>query len=347
MLSHSNVPFPVDVVGVLAHYFADGNGPTGTTIASTVAAAGIDVGARDYPNKQARVRHAFEVAEADQSYRLAEDLLGLLRNDGAFGPQPDRVEWAKRARAAFLRVGWQIDEDGYPDWVPLARPTRRSIVDNMAAAIQVVADASATLIGPDVTDEAVGTRLPSWGDDGAVANPVRPWAGSSVPAAVAGPTNPPIPVEPEEPKKIFLVHGHDAGARFEVESFVSRTTGITPTVLMLEASGGKTVIEKFEAHADKASYAIVLMTADDVGQSKADRDGDQAPVPRARQNVVFEFGYFVGYLRRSHVAALVAPGVERPSDIAGVVYVDFVSGGADWQMQLRREMRQAQIPIID
>ena len=72
-----------------------------------------------------------------------------------------------------------------------------------------------------------------------------------------------------QPMEIFLVHGHDGHARLELETFITRTTGVIPTVLMAMPSGGKTVIEKFEQFADRSAYAVVLMTEDDLGNDKA------------------------------------------------------------------------------
>ncbi|MFE4948669.1 TIR domain-containing protein [Leifsonia sp. NPDC056665] len=141
-------------------------------------------------------------------------------------------------------------------------------------------------------------------------------------------------------KDIFLVHGHDDASRNEVENFITRSTGVVPTVLMLEASRGRTIIEKFEKYAEHSAFAVVLMTADDYGAAI-----DRPSAPRARQNVVFEFGYFVAALTRSNVVALVAAGVEKPSDLAGLVYVDF-GKATNWKSELRQEMQAAGIPLL-
>lgn len=61
--------------------------------------------------------------------------------------------------------------------------------------------------------------------------------------------------------------------------------------------------------------------------------------PRARQNVVFELGFFIGVLGPAHVAALVKGSVERPSDFDGVVYISLEDGS--WQTQLGRELQAA------
>ena len=93
------------------------------------------------------------------------------------------------------------------------------------------------------------------------------------------------------------------------------------------------VIEKFEDFAH-VGFAVVLLTPDDIGRLQDDA-GDFRP--RARQNVIFEFGYFIGKLGRERVCALVKGNVERPSDYDGVVYVPLDDLGG-WEMKLVREL---------
>jgi len=44
---------------------------------------------------------------------------------------------------------------------------------------------------------------------------------------------------------------------------------------------------------------------------------------RARQNVILEFGYFMGLLGRSRVCCLYMSNVELPSDMHGIAYIPF------------------------
>ena len=87
-------------------------------------------------------------------------------------------------------------------------------------------------------------------------------------------------------------------------------------------------------------YAVVLLTSDDIGGPQGSADQK----PRARQNVIFALEYFIGTLGRDHVCALKTAGVEVPSDLAGVLYVDLDAGGA-WQLRLAKEMRQAGLDV--
>ena len=107
-------------------------------------------------------------------------------------------------------------------------------------------------------------------------------------------------------------------------------------ILHEQPSEGQTIIEKFEKHAD-VFFAVIILSPDDVGYAK-DKQTDAQP--RARQNVVFELGYFVARLGRHRVCALNKGEVEIPSDYGGVVYVPLDDAGA-WKLTLARDMKSA------
>ena len=137
-------------------------------------------------------------------------------------------------------------------------------------------------------------------------------------------------------QKVFIVHGHDEVAKIATARFVQRLD-LEAVILDEQPSEGLTIIEKFERYARNANCAIVLMTPDDVGAPIQKKNDLKL---RARQNVIFELGYFFHALGRKGVCALYKEGVELPSDIYGVVYVLMDELGA-WQLKLAREMKQA------
>lgn len=142
-------------------------------------------------------------------------------------------------------------------------------------------------------------------------------------------------------QNVFIVHGHDMAAVNQVHLLIRQTSDLEVTVLSDQASRGQTVIEKLELHlGDRSSFAVVLMTGDDVG--RAIRETTEKP--RARQNVIFELGYAVAALGRDNVAALYEPGVEMPSDFSGVVYIAFDENGI-WKQTLLKELREAGLPV--
>lgn len=130
--------------------------------------------------------------------------------------------------------------------------------------------------------------------------------------------------------RVFVVHGHDEGARELVARFIERL-GLDAVILHERANRGMTIIEKIEANSD-VGFAVVLLTADDVG---GQRDGTMNP--RARQNVLLELGYFLGKLGRGRVCALKRNEVEIPSDFAGVVWEQLDDGGG-WRQRLVQEL---------
>ena len=140
--------------------------------------------------------------------------------------------------------------------------------------------------------------------------------------------------------EVFIVYGHDEAAKHAVARFVKRFD-IEPIILDEQPDQGQTIIEKFEDHADETGFAIVLLTPDDVGESK---EKANEPRPRARQNVILELGYFLGKLGRERVCVLYNEGVELPSDIHGILYVP-MNNPHEWKLKLAQEMDQAGIPV--
>jgi len=159
-------------------------------------------------------------------------------------------------------------------------------------------------------------------------------------------------VQPREPEPagtgVFLVHGHDVLTLESVRQFVERVTQRQPIVLADQPGRARTIIEKFEAYGGTAAFAVILMTGDDVGGPQR-RDGESDAEllarlrGRARQNVVLELGYFIALLRKTgRLAVLYEPGLELPSDIAGVEYIEL---NEHWQTRLARELREAGIDV--
>jgi predicted nucleotide-binding protein len=138
----------------------------------------------------------------------------------------------------------------------------------------------------------------------------------------------------EKSNKVFIVHGHDGEARETAARFLSNV-GLMPIILHEQASRGRTVIEKVEAHGD-VGFAIVLLTPDDEGRAR----GTGELKPRARQNVLLELGYFIARLGRENVCTLRKGQVEIPSDFAGVVWTDMDNSGG-WRVVLGKELRAA------
>ena len=140
-------------------------------------------------------------------------------------------------------------------------------------------------------------------------------------------------------QKVFISYGHDDEAKTTVAKFVD-DLGLKPTVIDGQPSKGQTIIDKFEEQAGEAGFAIVLLTPDDVGSSKA--TGKRKP--RARQNVILELGYFFRSLGHERVCALYKEGIELLSGIPDLIYTP-MDNDNNWQLSVRQEMINAGLPI--
>lgn len=143
------------------------------------------------------------------------------------------------------------------------------------------------------------------------------------------------PVVARNKRKVFIVHGRDDLAKYEVGRFIERL-GLEAIILHEQANAGMTIIEKIERYTNDADFALVLYTPCDQGRGY--HEAHENPKDRARQNVVFEHGYLMAKLGRENVCALVKGTIETPNDISGVVYVPLDQAGA-WQKEIVKELR--------
>ena len=139
--------------------------------------------------------------------------------------------------------------------------------------------------------------------------------------------------------KIFIVHGHDAGLKNAIRSYIG-DLGLTPVILHEQPDRGRTVIEKFEQESG-CDFAVISATADDLAATAKKlhtidpSTAIAALEARARQNVIFELGYFVGKIGRGRVMLITDLGIELPSDFSGVVF----TLRADWNHKLWKELK--------
>ena len=153
-----------------------------------------------------------------------------------------------------------------------------------------------------------------------------------VKAILNGNVEPPI-----ENKKVFVVYGHDHVARTQLEAMLRRWS-LEPLILDQLVTAGTTVIEKLEEYTHQANFGIVLATPDDIGYAK--KDGEDSKKSRVRQNVVLEMGMLLSSLGRKRVAILLKEdeNFEKPSDIAGLIYIPFRDNVEDAKVSLAKEM---------
>lgn len=148
-----------------------------------------------------------------------------------------------------------------------------------------------------------------------------------------------------ERTKIFVVHGHDTHALEQLELFLRRLE-LDPYILQNNDGESKTLIEALEQKIYKeAAFGIVLLTPDDYGYPKSKTDQDRQP--RARQNVILELGMVLASLGRERMVLLKKGTLEIPTDVSGMIYLEFNEHVKEVAVKLATRMKGAGIHIND
>lgn len=152
-----------------------------------------------------------------------------------------------------------------------------------------------------------------------------------------------------DPKKVFVIHGRDNVIRLELVEMLKEKFQLEPIVLMDKDSQGATVIEKFENKTYKVGYAFVILSPDDIGCLKEDfgkHEKIEQSVnelrPRARQNVIFELGYFIGALGRKRICYIHKGNNDLlPGDLGNIVTIRFDGSVKDKYLDIETELKKA------
>ena len=152
------------------------------------------------------------------------------------------------------------------------------------------------------------------------------------------------PVKPIDARtKIFVVHGHDQTSLEQLE-LVLRRLGLDPYILQNNDGQSKILIEALEKQIyEEAAFGIVLMTPDDYGYSKNQTNEERTP--RARQNVILEMGMIMASLGRDKTVILKKGNLELPSNVNGVIYLEFNEHVKEVAVKLANRMKGAGIDI--
>lgn len=116
--------------------------------------------------------------------------------------------------------------------------------------------------------------------------------------------------------KVFIGHGQSQMWR-DLKDHLQDKHGLSVIAYETGARAGHTIRDVLEDMARSASFALIVMTAEDEQQNGG---------IRARQNVVHEAGLFQGSLGFSKAVMLVEDGVEDFSNIFGVQQIRFSTG---------------------
>lgn len=131
-------------------------------------------------------------------------------------------------------------------------------------------------------------------------------------------------------ERVFIIHGHDNDMKNQVQLLLLKAK-LNDVVLHECADKGRTIIDKLIEESNDAGYVIALLSPDDELINGC---------YRARQNVIFEIGYFLGRLGKNKVRILRKGNVEIPSDLQGILYQEFDDQGM-WKVKLLKEMKAA------
>ena len=142
---------------------------------------------------------------------------------------------------------------------------------------------------------------------------------------------------PSNSESVFVVHGHDESNLRRLEDLIRDKWKLNPIVLSSEPGKGRTIIEKFEDEAQRASFAFVLLTPDDVIETISGTYAQERP------NVVFELGWFFGKLGRTRVCILSKEGTHIHSDLDGILRVQFHRSVHEVVGELERELLEAEV----
>lgn len=135
------------------------------------------------------------------------------------------------------------------------------------------------------------------------------------------------------PKRVFVSHGrsklwHEVARYIEKDSLLNLET----VELAEQPNAGRFILEKLIDNGDDCSYAVIVMTAEDLA-------GDDEM--RVRENVMHEIGFFQGRYGRDRVSLLHQEGANVASNLSGLVYLGFDGENvkacfADLQKELRK-----------
>jgi predicted nucleotide-binding protein len=169
-------------------------------------------------------------------------------------------------------------------------------------------------------------------------------------------------IENTQSKKIFIVHGKDTEQALLLQKYLKGKLKVDAVMFDDLPDKGKTIIEQLEYIQSNVGYAFVIATPDDVGCLLDEIKKIATMIvgfptvkkevvdkifsllhSRARQNVVFELGLFMGALGRDKICCLLSKQVEKKeiSDIDGILYKSFEKSVTEIFHEIPDELKEA------
>jgi predicted nucleotide-binding protein len=146
---------------------------------------------------------------------------------------------------------------------------------------------------------------------------------------------------PARTRQVLLAHGRDERWKQAVEHLLEQAGEHEIRIVNQRSGEHGRLADALEDEPSTASrYAVVLLTADDVGGPRLESDSEPFFSTRAHQEVVFQMGFLVAALSPGRVCVLYEDGVELPYDLEGVSHVRLDLAGT-WQPKLLLHLRRA------
>jgi predicted nucleotide-binding protein len=248
------------------------------------------------------------------------------RDTSPAAPASERA--AEPAEAVSPQAPGPIGPAAVPEPIapaPMTEPIRREERPFAEPAPERLAEPEPTRpVGAELTPaQAIGAQLAPQDAPGAPAEREEPGAPASAPARTS---------------QVLVAHGRDERWAQAVEHLLDQTGEHEVRVISRRAERGR-IVEALGEEAP-ARYAIVLLTADDVGGPRLESDDEPYFSTRAHQEVVFEMGFLVAALSPGRVCVLYEDGVELPYELDQISHVRLDLAGT-WQPKLLLHLRRA------
>ena len=164
--------------------------------------------------------------------------------------------------------------------------------------------------------------------------------------------------------KVFIGHGRDLKEALELQKYLRDDLKVDALMFedLKKKSGCKTIIELLDYFKENVGYAFIIFTPDDYGclceefdelinRLYRDKKKSRTEVideingvlkKRARENVVFELGLFIGALPRDKVCYLLQKDVaDTPSNMDGVLHEPFGKSISDTFIAITEKLKNA------
>jgi predicted nucleotide-binding protein len=231
-------------------------------------------------------------------------------------------------RASAASPG-QADERSEPE---LALRERERPLDEGAIDQQHAPLAERTLADGTLAEETAGKEPQSIGAELERAPLVGAELATPDALAPAEPDDPPRPAAAQG-HRLFLAHGRDERWKEAVAHLLAQAGAEEVTILNDHPEERVKLLEHIGEQPGGSRYAIVLLTADDIGAMRLESAEEPYFTTRASQRVVFEMGFLIAALTPGRVCVLYEDGVELPYELTGISHVRLDLAGT-WQPKL-------------